>query len=136
MAGRPKKRLALSQLQQQLLARDDPRVLPAGFRDWPDARKLEWILSASLDQVATVCTWPVSDLDMGRLAIWERVRHGIWMVMLRMSERRLDAAAEAEAVEALRQAMAQRHEPANGTSREHASRSATEIATELGSTGR
>jgi hypothetical protein len=106
MAGRPKKRLALSKLQEQLLARDDPRALPAGFREWPADRKLEWILQASLDQVATVCTWPVSELDMGRLAIWDRVRHGIWMVMLRMGERRLDAAAEAEAAERFRQLMA------------------------------
>jgi hypothetical protein len=88
MAGRPKRRLALSQLQQQLLARDDPRVLPAGFRDWPRDRQLEWILNANLVQVATVCTWPVSELDMGRLAIWDRVRHGIW----RLGERRLSDA--------------------------------------------
>jgi hypothetical protein len=66
MAGRPKKRLAPSKLQEQLLARDDPRVLPPGFRDWPRDRQLEW--DASLLQVATVCTWPVNELDHGRLA--------------------------------------------------------------------
>jgi len=84
-----------------LLPSSDPRALPADFTTWPDARKLQWILSATLDQAATVCTWRLETLDMGRLAIWDRVRHATWAIMLRMTERRLDAEAERAIVEAM-----------------------------------
>jgi hypothetical protein len=73
-----------------MLPSSDPRALPAGFTTWRNDRKLEWFLSATLDRAATVCTWPLETLDMGRLAIWDRVRHAIWAICLRMTERRLD----------------------------------------------
>jgi len=85
MAGQPRARAL--RLAREIVDKERAREgLPAAWDGWEAHERLQWMLGLSLTQAAHVCMWDVNTLDMGRLSIWDRVRHGLWMVTLRLQE--------------------------------------------------
>jgi hypothetical protein len=88
MAGRPLKRQKQMRLARELVGNERGREgLPASWDEWSDRRRLEWMLSMNLTQAAHVCTWDTSrpeSLLPWQWSMWDRVRHGLWMICLRL----------------------------------------------------
>lgn len=81
MAGSPLRRARIG----QLAAAPKHRPLPREWRVWDAPRRLEWLLDASMETAAEVMTWgPLHLLDGQQLAIWDRVRHDIWTIALKI----------------------------------------------------
>jgi hypothetical protein len=100
MAGWP--RTKALRLAHELVGNENAREgLPASWDEWSADQRLQWMLGMNLAQAAHVCTWDVNTLDMGHLAIWDRVRHGLWTTCLRIAERPHDRALDQAALDEL-----------------------------------
>ena len=109
MAGAPLRRARLEALRPP----SKHRPLPRQWRVWDAAQRLEWLLDASMETAAEVMTWgPLHLLDGQQLAIWDRVRHDIWTVALKIGIENRHSAERAAALAELAKEVRRRSAPA------------------------
>jgi hypothetical protein len=100
MAGMPIRRARRHYLPQNMAGAITPE-----FYGLEPAEQLRILCGATFRQAAEICSWDVRYLDSGRLALWNQVRHDIWVMMFRLGLEDRRSAEREKTLEALVKSM-------------------------------